>query len=55
LFGWSNLIKKELLNLTKWGVVGYHPTKLPFNKGIHPLIWTLALRLKKIVPLLSFL
>jgi methionyl-tRNA formyltransferase len=46
-FGWSSLIKKKLLNLAPMGVVGYHPAKLPKNKGRHPLIWTLALGLKK--------
>lgn len=46
-FGWSNLIKKELLTLTPMGVVGYHPTALPQNRGRHPLIWALALGLKR--------
>ena len=46
-FGWSNLIKKELLNLPKMGVIGYHPTKLPKNRGRHPLIWALVLGLKE--------
>ncbi len=45
-FGWSSLIKKELLNLTHIGVIGFHPTKLPFNRGRHPLIWSLVLGLK---------
>ena len=45
-FGWSSLIKKELLQLTRRGVIGYHPTKLPFNRGRHPLIWALVLGLK---------
>lgn len=45
-FGWSSLIKKELLNLTAMGVIGYHPAKLPQNRGRHPLIWALALGLK---------
>ncbi len=45
-FGWSNLIKKELLYLTKMGVVGYHPALLPQNRGRHPLIWALVLGLK---------
>lgn len=44
-FGWSNLIKKDLLNLSKMGVVGYHPALLPKNRGRHPLIWALALGL----------
>ena len=46
-FGWSSLIKRELLNLAPMGVLGYHPAKLPKNKGRHPLIWTLVLGLKK--------
>ena len=45
-FGWSSLIKKDLLNLAPMGVVGYHPAKLPQNRGRHPLIWALALGLK---------
>lgn len=45
-FGWSSLIKKELLNLTSIGVIGFHPTKLPFNRGRHPLIWSLVLGLE---------
>jgi len=46
-FGWSSLIKKELLSLAPMGVVGYHPTHLPKNRGRHPLIWALVLGLKK--------
>jgi len=46
-FGWSSLIKKGILDLAPMGVVGYHPTKLPKNRGRHPLIWTLALGLKE--------
>ena len=29
------------------GVLGYHPTKLPKNRGRHPLIWALALESKE--------
>jgi len=46
-FGWSSLIKNELLSLASMGVVGYHPSSLPQNRGRHPLIWALALGLKK--------
>lgn len=46
-FGWSWLIGKELLSLPPLGVVGFHPTELPFNRGRHPLIWALALGLDK--------
>ncbi|BAO56740.1 formyltransferase family protein [Nonlabens marinus] len=45
-FGWSSLIKQELLFMTRIGVVGFHPTALPFNRGRHPLIWTLVLGLE---------
>lgn len=46
-FGWSRLIKKKLLDLTRIGVVGYHPALLPLNRGRHPIIWALVLGLKK--------
>ncbi len=46
-FGWSSLIKKELLNLTAMGIVGFHPAKLPQNRGRHPLIWALSLGLEE--------
>lgn len=42
-FGWSQLLKKKVLNSAPLGVVGYHPAELPFNKGRHPIIWALAL------------
>lgn len=45
--GWSQLIKKKILNFPKLGVVGVHPAKLPQNRGRHPLIWALALGLEK--------
>ena len=44
-FGWSSLIKKELLELAPKGVIGYHPAALPQNRGRHPIIWALALGL----------
>ncbi|OYY94502.1 MAG: formyl transferase [Hydrogenophilales bacterium 28-61-23] len=46
-FGWSRLIKRPLLDLAAMGVVGYHPTLLPANRGRHPLIWALALGLRE--------
>jgi methionyl-tRNA formyltransferase len=46
-FGWSSLIKKELLELTPMGVVGFHPAALPHNRGRHPIIWSLVLGLKE--------
>ena len=46
-FGWSRLLGEKILNSAKIGVVGFHPTALPKNRGRHPLIWTLVLGLEK--------
>lgn len=46
-FGWSSLIKKELLELPPKGVIGFHPAKLPENRGRHPIIWALVLGLEE--------
>lgn len=46
-FGWSQIIKKEILDIPKMGVIGTHPAELPFNRGRHPIIWALALGLEK--------
>ncbi len=46
-FGWSRLLKAELLRLAPLGVVGFHPAALPSNRGRHPLIWALVLGLEQ--------
>jgi methionyl-tRNA formyltransferase len=46
-FGWSRLLKEELLAVAPLGVVGFHPAALPANRGRHPLIWALALGLEQ--------
>jgi methionyl-tRNA formyltransferase len=46
-FGWSYLLKKEILNMPRLGVIGYHPAALPKNRGRHPIIWALALGLQE--------
>lgn len=46
-FGWSELLKKKILNIPPKGVIGVHPAKLPYNRGRHPLIWALFLGLDK--------
>lgn len=46
-FGWSRLLKQDLLKLAPLGVVGFHPAALPANRGRHPLIWALVLGLEK--------
>lgn len=45
-FGWSSLLKKDILNIAPMGVLGYHPALLPNNRGRHPLIWAKALGLE---------
>ena len=46
-FGWSYLLKAEVLGVAPLGVVGYHPAALPRNRGRHPIIWALALGLEE--------
>jgi methionyl-tRNA formyltransferase len=46
-FGWSSLLKPEILSIAPMGVVGYHPALLPQNKGRHPIIWALVLGQQK--------
>lgn len=46
-FGWSQLLHKEILDIPNKGVVGFHPAKLPNNRGRHPIIWALALGLQE--------
>ena len=44
-FGWSKLLKSDILNIPLLGVIGYHPAGLPKNRGRHPIIWALVLGL----------
>jgi len=46
-FGWSYLIRKPFLSIAPAGVIGFHPTLLPFNRGRHPLIWAKVLGLNE--------
>ena len=46
-FGWSSLLKTQILNTAPMGVIGFHPAELPQNRGRHPIIWALALGLHK--------
>lgn len=46
-FGWSKLLKEEVIKLFPKGVVGFHPAELPNNRGRHPIIWALALGLSE--------
>ncbi len=44
-FGWSFLLRNEILSIPPLGTIGYHPAALPRNRGRHPIIWALALGL----------
>lgn len=46
-FGWSQILKKKILSQAKEYAIGYHPAKVPENRGKHPLIWALVLGLKE--------
>ncbi|MFD2705618.1 formyltransferase family protein [Salibacterium lacus] len=46
-FGWSHLLNEDTLSIPEKGVIGFHPTKLPENRGRHPIVWTLALGLNE--------
>ena len=46
-FGWSSLLGKEILSVCPMGVIGFHPSLLPENRGRHPLIWAKVLGLTK--------
>lgn len=46
-FGWSQLLSQDVLQIPQFGVIGFHPTLLPKNRGRHPIIWTLVLGLEE--------
>lgn len=46
-FGWSELIKKRIIEIPSKGIVGFHPAQLPQNRGRHPIIWALVLGLRE--------
>ena len=45
--GWSHLLPQRLIGFFNYGVIGFHPSKLPYNKGRHPVIWALFLGLSE--------
>ncbi len=46
-FGWSSLLQANILNIPSMGVLGFHPSLLPHNRGRHPIIWALVLGLEE--------
>ncbi len=47
VFGFSQLIPREILDIPPLGCIGTHPALLPHNRGRHPLIWALVEGLKE--------
>jgi len=41
VIGWSQILKKEILELSKEGAIGYHPALLPENRGRAVIPWTI--------------
>lgn len=39
--GWSQILRKDFFNLSKKGIIGYHPSHLPQNRGRAVLPWTI--------------
>lgn len=37
--GWSELLPAEILELPKLGTIGFHPSKLPLNRGRSVIAW----------------
>ena len=44
---WPKIIDSELLTIPTYGVIGTHPTALPFNRGRHPLQWEIVLGMRE--------
>ena len=43
---WNKILNKKIIDLPRLGVIGSHPTPLPYNRGRHPLHWLLSLGIK---------
>ena len=42
VFGWSQIISKDILEIPPLGCIGTHPALLPRNRGRHPIVWALV-------------
>ena len=55
VIGWSQLIKRKLLELPRHGAIGFHPAILPENRGRAALPWAILQGLKRTGATLFFL
>ena len=37
--GWSGILSKELISIPRLGTIGFHPSKLPYDRGRSVLAW----------------
>ena len=44
VFGWSQIVKEELRSIPRIGVLGWHPSALPRNRGRAVIPWTILQR-----------
>lgn len=44
--GWRQILNSELIKLPKKGIIGFHPTMLPFGRGGAPIINSILLGLE---------
>ena len=47
VMGWSQLLKNEIIQIPRLGVIGSHPTELPKYRGRSPLPWSIIKDLKE--------
>lgn len=55
VIGWSQLIKRDLLDCPRHGCVGIHPTDLPQGRGRAPIPWTIIKGLDRTASTMFFL
>ena len=55
VIGWSQLIKRDLLDCPRHGCVGIHPTDLPEGRGRAPIPWTILKGLTRTASTMFFL
>lgn len=39
---WPHIIKQEIINIPRYGVINTHNSLLPFNRGVHPNFWAIV-------------
>ena len=45
---WPHLISNEIIKIPRLGIIGTHPTPLPFGRGRHPLHWQIYMNITQL-------